>query len=89
MKPLEVFMSVEDDENLVVNSDDDEEIGVETSEVIRGASTSNYNDLDNLPKINSHVLKGNKNGNELGLINSGDSLGISEIDRMFAAVFGN
>lgn len=50
--------------------------------------TSDYNQLINHPSINEHELVGNKNGNELGLINSDDTLGLQEIDRMFAAVFG-
>ena len=51
--------------------------------------TSDYNQLINHPSINQNELVGNKDGNALGLINSNDNLGIEEIDRMFAAVFGN
>lgn len=51
--------------------------------------TIDYNQLINHPSINQHELVGDKDGNALGLINSNDNLGIEEIDRMFAAVFGN
>lgn len=54
----------------------------------RNGIENDYEKLKNLPAINGSTVIGDKNGNELGLINSGDSLGISEIDRMFEAVFG-
>lgn len=54
-----------------------------------GGGTNDYEQLVNKPSINTRILVGDKDGNELGLINSSDILGIEEIDRMFAAVFGN
>ena len=39
-----------------------------------GGSTNNYHNLTNKPKVNDRVVDGNLTGNDLGLINSGDSL---------------
>lgn len=88
IRALEVNMTVQEVENINMNMSSDENVNMNTGEVITTGSTDNYEDLRNLPKINSNLVKGNKNGNELGLINSGDTLGLQEIDRMFNAVFG-
>ena len=37
-----------------------------------GSGTTNYNDLDNKPKINSVTLQGNKTASELGLVGTSD-----------------
>lgn len=89
MRPLEVYMSVQEDENLDMNVSQSENVNVEVEQVVRSSSTSNYEELDNLPKINDVTVIGNKNGNAYGLINSDDELRFQEIDNYFQAVFGN
>lgn len=88
MIPYEIYMDIDDDDQIEMDLSEDEDISMETDEVIQAGSTDNYEDLKNLPKINNNTVIGNKNGNLLGLINSEDTLGLQEIDRMFEAVFG-
>lgn len=88
MKPLEVRMTVSEGDTIKMGVSGNDQVPLRTSEVIKAGSTDNYEDLKNLPKINNNTVIGNKNGNLLGLINSEDTLGLQEIDRMFEAVFG-
>lgn len=52
------------------------------------AYEKNYRILDNKPQINSHELIGNQTGNDLGLVDGENEIAITEIDRLFNAVFG-
>ena len=88
MKPLEVRMTVSEGNTIKMGVSGNDQVPLRTSEVIKAGSTDNYEDLKNLPKINNNTVIGNKNGNLLGLINSDDTLGLQEIDRMFESVFG-
>lgn len=45
-----------------------------------GGGTTDYNDLDNKPKINNVTLYGNKTGNDLGLVNKETGKGLSTND---------
>ena len=62
---------------------------VNGGEVARNrGGTYDYNILENKPQINSHELIGNQTGNDLGLVDGENEITISEIDRLFNAVFG-
>ncbi len=45
-----------------------------------GGGTNNYNDLNNLPKINGETLSGNKSASDLGLVAAESGKGLSSND---------
>lgn len=69
----------------VLVTDSQGNIATQNKEEFEGGGTSDYNDLENKPQINGVELKGNKSGNDVGLVNvqqgienSGKVLGIDQ-----------
>lgn len=51
-----------------------------------GGGDNNYNNLDNLPKMNNHTITGNKSGNDYGLVNQDDSLTEAQMNALLALI---
>ena len=64
----------------IAPNDENEEFTVEFGEIFNdGGGTSDYEDLDNLPKVNNVTLTGNKSLSDLGIQPAGDYALESEI----------
>lgn len=72
----EVAVSVEEEQAAVVQ--------VETPVVCTG--TSNYNLLDNKPRINGHIIIGNKTGADYELVDETSCLTNLEIEALLNAI---
>lgn len=75
------------EENIIeITGDNTEEI--EIGEDTAGKGTSNYNNLENKPKINNVELKDNKTSKQLGLQEEMDSLTNVEIEEILNSFVG-
>ena len=63
----------------IAPNDENEEFTVEFGEIFNDGGTSDYEDLDNLPKVNNVTLTGNKSLSDLGIQPAGDYALESEI----------
>lgn len=59
-----------ENKNKVLVTDEEGNVITQNKEDFEGGGTGNYNDLENKPTINGIELSGNKNGNDIGLVNN-------------------
>ena len=80
---IEIILELEDEDTLDLEIIEEDTIDVDMETDTIEIVTSNYEQLNNLPKINDVQLKGNKTSKELKLQDEMDSISNLDIDKIF------